>query len=353
MEKLIQFLVPNSNEAYKVLETLRGLADKGEIKLHKVSVVERDGEGKPQMRHVHALKEHKDTNHTKEHKEGSSPVENITDNVKGILSKSVSFLKNTFKVEEKEGEKAAKHENKECGEDCAGREMSNAKECQGKQASECARKEEGEERDFLSSCQESCYGDERMLKMSEKVPAGKTVVFALVDEEWAAPIDSQLGSIAEISRTDIADELKKMSDEYLGKLDEKIKAAKARFSTASEEEMESVKAEYDKLVKKKNSSAEKMRDFLDGKNADGKGWFTKFKDKMKEVGETIAEKAGDMKDAVVDKASDIKDAMSDKAEDAKDAMSDKTRDWQRSVGDKMQDIGKNIKDKGDDMKKIA
>lgn len=368
MEKLIQFLVPNSSEAYKVLETLRGLADKGEIKLHKVSVVEKAMDGKTEMRHVHETKAKK----SPVAGEKESPVENITENVKDLFSKSVSFLKNTFSKGEKT-EKSEKGEKCESGEMCSNTEgcargESNAKnqECAnpGKDGKCHADAKDLHNEDFVASCQESCYGEERLTKMSEKIPYGKTAVFALVDEEWGAAIDSKLGGSAEISRTDIGEELRKAGDEKMAKLDEKIKEAKAKLAEAADEDMEKVKGEYDKLVKHKNTMSEKFRDMLDGKNADGKGWFAKFKDKVKDIGENIAEKAGDMKDAIVDKAGDMKDAIVDKAGDAKDAIADKagdikdatkdkTNEWQRSVGDKMQDLGKNIKDKGDDMKKIA
>lgn len=192
MEKIIQFLTKDENDAYKVADTLQSLNAKGDIGVAEVFVLHKAADGQV------SVKDSKGSNAS------NTLYGSLVGGLVGLVAGPVGFLFGTS----------------------MGALIGSASDL--------------DDADF-----QGAYVSE----IAKNLQNNQTVVIAHVDENWVAPIDTNLSSLAEIKRYDVQEELDKLYARQERELEDRINAKRAELAQAVDDKKKDVQKEVDKLEK--------------------------------------------------------------------------------------------------------
>lgn len=224
MEKIVQLSTINENDAYKALETLKGLNEKGDLNLSEYIIIKKEENGKV------TLKE--DTSNGL----GGTLVGGATGALFGALFGPYGLLLGgTF----------------------------------------------GSLAGLTADTMNSMSTDELLEKVSADLPDGKVVVVAHIFEQWETPLDSSIGELAEISRVDVDEEISKAIEADLDAMDKEIEEARENVKNAVGEAKQSARAKLDALRDKRDEKQKKYRDKINAQKNTLKTWLSKTQKKIK------------------------------------------------------------------------
>lgn len=220
MEKIIQFLTGTQSDAYTVVEALKKLDEINDISLSEIFVIEKDSEGRVHM---------KDS-------EGRLADATIfgafTGGIIGLLAGPAGML--------------------------AGSSL-------------------GLLTGSLVDLGSAMDTEDYLAEVTKKIPNGKCLVVAHVYEEWNAPIDTKLSSIAEITRIDVDEEIDKVIQSDIDSLNKDIDEAEAEIKQSVESRKEALRKKLDELKARKEAKDEELKKRLKAQKRAYKKWFKKLK----------------------------------------------------------------------------
>ncbi len=223
MEKIIQFLTSTQSDAYTVVEALKKLDENNDVSLSEIFVIEKDTNGRVHM---------KDS-------EGQIADATIfgafTGGIIGLLAGPAGVL--------------------------AGSSLGLLT---------------GSLIDFGDASDKEDY----LTEISKKIPNGKCLVVAHVYEEWNAPIDTKLSSIAEITRIDVDEEVEKAIQSDIYDLNKEIDDTEEEIKKSVESKKQALRNKLDELKAKKEAKDDELKKRLLAQKRAYKKWFKKLKEKI-------------------------------------------------------------------------
>lgn len=224
MEKIIQFLTTDENNAYKVVDTLQNLNAKGDVDVAEIFVLQKDANGNT------SVKDSKGADAS------NTLYGSLFGGLIGLLAGPVGFLFGTS----------------------LGALVGSAADW--------------DDEDF-----QQAY----LHEISKTMENGQNVVVAHVNEEWEAAINTSLSGIAEIKRYSVEEELEKLYAKQEQELQAKIDAKKAEWNQAADDKKKEAQSEIDKLEKQlKRLQNQAQKSITAQKNA-YKTWLHKIKEQIK------------------------------------------------------------------------
>lgn len=224
MEKIIQLTTNNENDAYKALDTLKSLDNKGNLNLSEYVVIKKDENGKV------SLKE--DASNIL----GGTLVGGTTGALFGALFGPYGLLLGgTF----------------------------------------------GSLAGLTADSINALSSDDLLEKVSSNLPEGKVVVVAHIFEQWETPLNSSIGNLAEISRVDIDEEISKAIEADLDAMDKEIEDAKENVKKAVGDAKENAQAKLDELRDRRDKKQKQLQNKINAQKKTLKNWLAKTQEKIK------------------------------------------------------------------------
>ncbi|WP_113663269.1 DUF1269 domain-containing protein [Pedobacter nanyangensis] len=125
--------------------------------------------------------------------------------------------------------------------------------------------------------------NEYLDKVAEKIPAGKSLVVAHVFEDWTTPIDSSLTEIAEITRIDVSEEVNKAIETEIDSFKADIDKIESDIKNTIKEQRETLQAKLTELKTKRQSKEAELKARVELQKNAYKNWLAKAKDKIKSL----------------------------------------------------------------------
>lgn len=122
--------------------------------------------------------------------------------------------------------------------------------------------------------------DAFLKEISAKIPNGKSLVVAHVDEDWESPIDTKLSGIAQIKRINVDEEIDKAAQAEIDEYNKEIDEAEAARKQAKEEHKKEWQDKIDNLKAKRDAKIQQLKDKLATQKQAYKNWFQKLKAKL-------------------------------------------------------------------------